>query len=244
MFRFFDIPLLALPKGRASRLAGCLFCLALPAALPAAEKAPAAESKAPGDLVFEHTRLTLRPDPGQQRIRAYFPFANRGAVPVQVLGVETCCGAYGRALGGSPGFEPGQAGEIEVVYDIGARRGRHTSQVVVEISSQPAQVLELIVDIPLLVSLEPGLLTWVARDPPNTQTALLRLHPDAGFRVTGLAVSPGFTGSLQPLDAPRLFRVAVTPESTERAIRGFVRLKVEGEVAVPLPSLFLLVNAP
>ena len=91
-----------------------------------------------------------------ERVERGFGFRNEGEAAVTVTSVESSCGCTTAELAQTV-YAPGEAGRIDVTFELGDRNGRQIKQVVVRTDdpATPVTTLTLDVTIPRPVELSP-----------------------------------------------------------------------------------------
>ncbi|MCC5808293.1 MAG: DUF1573 domain-containing protein [Opitutales bacterium] len=141
--------------------------------------ASAAGSLAWESKLFEHTAK-----PGEERVTATFHFTNAGTAPVEILNLRATCGCTVPDLKKRV-YEPGESGEIDVVFTYGSRTGEQNLRVSV-FTDQPGQPeqLQLVVNIPQMVELSPRIVYWRRGEPMEPRTVRINVAKEHGIVIT------------------------------------------------------------
>ena len=106
-------------------------------------------------MAWDQRQFELRTEPGAERVERSFGFRNDGGAAVMVTSVESSCGCTTAELAQTV-YGPGEAGRIDVTFELGDRKGRQIKKVVrTDDPATPVTTLTLDVTIPRPVELTP-----------------------------------------------------------------------------------------
>lgn len=91
------------------------------------------ESLALGAVAFEARSHAVAAGLGDERVAHRFEFVNAGDEPVMIAELRTSCGCTSATVA-KRRYEPGEAGEVEVVFAFGDRVGPQRKRVEVRCS--------------------------------------------------------------------------------------------------------------
>ena len=212
-----------------------LTCLCLSASVTASAAA---------QVTWDERQYELRTQPGTERVSRGFGFRNAGEEPLTVTSVESSCGCTLAELAQTV-YGPGEAGRIDVTFELGDRKGRQIKKVVVRTDdpATPVTTLTLDVTIPRPVELTPRLLHWRADEPRERKTLEVALNHAEPVELAGLKLGEegtgganGLKGEVEELEPGRRYRVTVAPPADGMAVRQIIWLQTRtpgGETAVP-----------
>lgn len=109
-------------------------------------------------LTFPQTEIALQAAVDDTQARVSYAFTNEGDQTVVIEKMESTCGCTTPALKDKE-IEPGESGEITVVFDFGSRRGSQHKTVTVH-TSDGTHRLQLRVEIPEAITISPRVLRW------------------------------------------------------------------------------------
>ena len=176
-------------------------------------------------LTFEQTVIEDVVSPGAKTYPFKFAFTNTGDAPIEITEVKTSCGCTTAALEQKV-YQPGDTGAIGGKFSVGNRRGLQDQKVRVFTKSlaQPEIQLALKLDIPQLVTAEPGLLLWRLGSADESKTVKVSLNSDYFVKVDSVySKSPNFeveTLLLSERDVSGAFILLVTPTNTALEASG------------------------
>ncbi|TAN35955.1 MAG: DUF1573 domain-containing protein [Verrucomicrobia bacterium] len=150
---------------------------------------------------------------------AEFPFMNMGNRSVNILGVTSTCACVTGAADAT-NYPPRQGGVVRLAFDFGPRIGLQSKYILVRTDdpSEPEVRLQVDVQIPELVRIEPSFAYWqIGATPTASVHRVSLLQPDC--TMTGIIVSnPIFRAQLITNTPGRSYAVRVSPTAcTQRA---------------------------
>ncbi|MET3874302.1 DUF1573 domain-containing protein [Puniceicoccus vermicola] len=193
-----------------------------------------ASGSALADLSFEERVWKETAGVSQEKVEFAFPFENSGETEVTITEIKSSCGCTTAKLDKKT-YAPGESGEITGTFNIGSRQGlqRKTVRLTTDSVAQPQILLTLEVDIPKLVSIEPGMLLWRKGEVPDVKTLKILPNEEMGVEIAGidleaegvsiemLDVEP--TGAAE-VEGTGVREALVTVASTEAPNRGLIRI--------------------
>lgn len=124
-------------------------------------------------------------------------------------------------------FPPGKQGKITVTFEYGTRRGNFRQDILVQ-TDEPAQApyqLSLTTEIPILLTVEPPHLLWLAEDALAPKTAKITLHPKAGSLILGKKEAASFRTELRQ-ESPTEYILTVIPKEPRTPVSTAIPLHV------------------
>lgn len=180
-----------------------------------------------GDLKWEQTTIESKAMAVDKAVEANFSFTNTASNPVEIRNISTSCGCT-RAATSKKVYQPGESGMVKVTFAIGGRKGLHEKTILVQTSDPTPEVLTLRVEISDPVKVDKEMLVWNVGDPLVAQVFEITLLEPQVMVKGARGVEGKFEARIEEVEAGKTYRVKVTPVTTENAVRGVVRLDVEG----------------
>lgn len=199
-------------------------------------------------LEFPTTRLTYEAGINQASQKAVFPFTNTGEAAITITKIGTSCGCTTAELEKKT-YAPGESGEIEAVFDFGARRGLQKKTVTVNTDDPDTPYTQLFieVDIPERYTVDPRVLQWYMGNPREPKSTRIEIHEE--LAVDTVEVEPvedgdRFETRVERLERGHGFAVVMIPKDMSTRQRSSFRLHFKGEDAelVGTISLFAIVR--
>lgn len=165
-------------------------------------------------LNFEYYTLSDKIPEDAQAYAFEYKFENAGAGPVTIESVKTSCGCT-VAAPEKKTYQPGEAGIIKGVFNIGGRTGkqRNIIQLFTDDLAQSQIDLKLDVEIVRAVTITPRLLYWKAGE-TSPKTVTIQTIPGLDSGVTDIEFnSPDFEVTAHRCENTALLeKVEVTPK--------------------------------
>ena len=165
-----------------------------------------------------------------REMTADYYFANQGTRPVSILQVASSCGCI-TGVANRTNYPPNYAGFVKVTFDFGSRIGAQSKYVTVRTDDpcEPEVRLQMDVQIPEIIKIEPPFAYWPIGTAPNTsEHRLTLLQPNCS--IIGLtSTNPVFGTQLSTQEPGRRYTLCVTPRSTD--IRALQQLDLEVAVS-------------
>lgn len=183
-------------------------------------------------LQWKQKTVELTVDARQEKIETTFSFQNTGAKRVTIQAAKPDCDCTVAELANKI-FEPGERGELKVVFNLGGRVGFQEKLIAVTTDDAPdaPAMLTLRVNIPELVDLTPRLLVWAVGEEAKEKAVDILLATAPGMSVAEIRIgAPGIETRLETIRADRQYRLFVKPTSTAAPLRStvFVMTKATG----------------
>ncbi len=178
------------------------------------------------------------------RLIADFAFLNRSERTVNIRAITSACACI-RGTTDRTNAPPHHGGVVSVRFDFGMRTGQQSKYVLVQTDDpcEPQVRLQLDVQIPEVIRLEPAFAVWQLGAQPVTKTTQVTLlYP--GAHIEGLAsTNSAFRATWQPTAANRgEIRVTPTALTVREAARLDVLVRVPPGVVRRFP-LFLAIGS-
>ncbi|MDQ5978113.1 MAG: hypothetical protein QG602_1085 [Verrucomicrobiota bacterium] len=181
---------------------------------------------APGlALEWKVQHLSLKAVPLQKTAEAFFEFTNPSDRPVTITGVDSSCDCL-EATPSAKVIAPGASGRIHAKFTLADRYGqlRRTILVSTNESANPF-ALTVQLDVPEAASLTPRSLEWKLGGDAIEQSVEIAISPGVSLTVSEVkGTSDAFTARLETVNAGQLYRLHITPRSTQAAASAAFRL--------------------
>ena len=171
-----------------------------------------------GAVTWDRTEFEASPGPDDERVEASYPFTNAGTSAITIGNIETSCGCTAASLA-KRRYEPGESGQVSVVFSIGDRTGKQDKRVrvpIVEDGGDPRIVeLTLRADIHAAAVLDRRLMRWDIGGEATPQTATFTVIQPTPVHLVGVDGydHDDFHVAIEAVADGRVYRVTVTPTS-------------------------------
>ncbi len=194
-------------------------------------------------LSWERLAVRITAAPTDTQTVVSFPFVNDGRETVTIDSVQSSCGCTTVELKRTK-YAPGEKGEIKTVFTFGDRTGpqHKTVTVIASEGEKPVTILlEMFVDIPESVTLEPRVVTWKKDGATEAKFLTLRIAKDfPGIPYSAQMYSPRSNfrpGTLEKV-SDGVYRVSLVPLSTGDILNEAGEIFVDVKGSDPRKILF------
>ena len=192
----------------------------------------AAAGVASAGLKFKSTISEHDAEEGAKVVAGSFEFTNEGAQAVTIQNVDTSCRCL-EAKADKLVYQPGESGVISAKFEIRGLTGEIEKSLTVYTDDPETPYVRLAVkiDVPVMVEIEPKMLTWAVGEETVTKPIVFRVMRDEPIRITKIDVSrKNFSGALKEIEAGKLYHIELTPESTADTMLGVVTIQTDCEI--------------
>ncbi len=183
-------------------------------------------------LVIDQVPLELFPKPEDEVVEADFTFTNKSDKPIRVTGLESSCSCLEASLD-KPVYEPGEKGKGRAKFKVSSFTGKHQKvlHIYTDDPESPDTILTTVIDIPVIVSVEPKLVQWIIGDKPEPKEFTVIMTGKDPIHVTQVeSTRQTVTASFKEVTPGREYRIIVTPSATTDVIIGAVTLRTDSVI--------------
>ncbi|MFT5465386.1 MAG: hypothetical protein ACI8UO_000480 [Verrucomicrobiales bacterium] len=177
--------------------------------------------------VFEH-----KAEEGVETVASKFEFTNRGPNAITISNIDTSCRCL-KAEADKSVYQPGESGVIEAVFEVQGISGEVEKSLTVttDDAENPDYRLAVKIDIPLIVEIEPKMLTWAVGEDPGPKPIIFRVMREKPIHIESIDVSRvNFTGEIKTIEEGKLYHIMMTPKSTAETLIGVVSIETDCEI--------------
>ena len=187
-------------------------------------------------LKWDQLQAELAPGLSDKSVEARFGFVNDGQTAVTIESLKASCGCTTAALEKNT-YAPGEKGEVRAKFDIGQRVGVQAKTVAVKIEGeQTPTVLTLVVTIPEVVKIEPGLVIWEKGEKTEAKEIAVRALPGQTIRALKVtSTDPRIRAKVEMVREGQDYLISIMPENTE--VPSFAVLNIELNVGNGVKTL-------
>lgn len=187
-------------------------------------------------MVWEQTLIEKVANVGDLQIDAVFRFSVQDK-PVTIQSIRSSCGCTTASLS-KKRFEPGETGEIEVHFKLGARVGAQKKYIMLQVDDpeHPSVELELQVYIPHVIRLEPRFVYWTKGSAEyEPQTLSVKVDVDVPISIQSISTDQEQLKVNWVKTDEKEFEVILQPQISEGEIPFFRSvIKIEIKADIPL----------
>ncbi len=185
-----------------------------------------------GQMATDQAAIELHPEPEDTAALTSFSFKNTGDRPVKILKIESSCGCLKAELDRDVDG-PGETGSGTAEFKISSFVGRQekTVHVTTDHPTQPEWVIPFILEVPIVIEIEPRTLQWWVGDDPDTKVCTVRMVGAEPMNLTKVSSTrESVTFDWKEIEAGRTYEIRVTPESTHAVLLGALKLETDSKI--------------
>lgn len=181
---------------------------------------------------WETQELKFESPVGAAAVGFTFAFTNKGNLPVEFDTPSASCGCtlakFEKII-----YASGESGVLKGTYSASGRRGLNTVTIMVkgneidgEVRRPFAEALKLIVTVPEVVKITPGIVLWKKDAERVTKTIRFEINEALSLPLALASINPEtFSGEWTTLAEGKVYELKVTPTSTAEAARAMVTVE-------------------
>lgn len=180
-------------------------------------------------LHFEKPSIKLKPTPDQEEVTAHFKFTNQSNSPIKILSIDSTCSCLSAELDQTT-YLPGQKGTGTATFKVSTFSGRQEKDLIIHTqgSASNQHRLPFVIDIPIVVELQPHSLQWVVGDDNQEKFIDIHIHDTQPVKILSYkATRDNIQVRLETLKEGKHYRLFIKPNTTEHASLGAVRLETD-----------------
>ncbi|GAA5125218.1 hypothetical protein GCM10023212_26460 [Luteolibacter yonseiensis] len=187
-------------------------------------------------LEFAELRKETRAAIDAKSVIVDFPFINKNGRPVTITKSDAKCSCLTVQIsGGKFTYAPGESGVIRTTMALGNLLGPQEKTIDLWLDQappdKPSMRLDLVVQIPNVISLEPKTVHWDIGGKPEPRTIHIVMDGGKPIHVTNVTVpEESFRYELKTLEAGKRYDLVVTPLDTKSPLLG--RIQVETDCSI------------
>lgn len=178
-------------------------------------------------VVFAVERVVVKTTPDQNVIEANFTFTNNGKGAAKILSVQSGCHCLeARAPEGE--IAPGAGGVVVGVFKVGVFQGLVEKQMhahVLDDAGTREVILTVAVQVPEVIRVEPGTLTWTVGQNPVEQSLLITAIWPEKIQIKQLECSQkSFGFRIETIEDGKQYKVHVKPNDTKEQTLALLQI--------------------
>ena len=180
-------------------------------------------------LEWETEEFVHAATPDQFQVVAVFPFRNAGDDSVTITDVKTSCGCSTPSLD-KKAYQPGETGELEVLFKFGKRTGQQVKTVTVKTDDPraPSWKLTLKVKIPQPVQIQPKFLYWGPKEEKKPKSITVAFEHDSPVNI--VSVEPddetAVKAEIKTIEVGRKYEVWLKPTGERTSKKSMIPVKI------------------
>ncbi len=184
------------------------------------------------ELVLDQNPLEIHPKPEDEVVESTFTFTNKSNKPLRVTGLESSCSCLEASLDKAI-YQPGEKGTGKAKFKISSFTGKQEKalHIYTDDPADPDKVLMAIIDVPVLVTVEPKLLEWVVGEKPEPKDFIIKMLGKDPMKITEVkSTRESVTVGFKEITPGREYQITVKPSSTADVIIGAVTIMTDSTI--------------
>lgn len=184
------------------------------------------------ELVLEQNPLVIKPKPEDEIVETTFTFINKSDRPLRVTGLDSSCSCLEASLDKAV-YQPGEKGTGRARFKISSFTGRQEKalHIFTDDPAEPDKVLMAIIDVPVMVVVEPQLLEWVVGEKPDPKDFIIKMTGKDPMTITEVkSTRESVAVTFKEITPGREYHVTVKPTSTENVTIGAVTIMTDSKI--------------
>jgi hypothetical protein len=181
-------------------------------------------------LRFASERVVVKAAPDEDIVRAEFSFANKGKGEARILSIVSGCQCLEADAPEGP-IAAGAEGKVAGLFKIGAYQGLVEKQMAARVRDDAGErdvVLTVAVEVPTVITVEPGTLTWDVGAAPDAKEFTLRITWPEKVNLKSIECSrEEFDITSRVIEDGKEYRITVTPKTTAQPLLGLVQFRTD-----------------
>ena len=187
-------------------------------------------------LDFAETTKEVHTAADAETAAVEFNFTNNSGKPVIIAKADAGCSCMKVLFsGGKLTYGPGESGVLRAVFNIGNASGTVEKSIAIWLdtapTNPPSQSINVRIQIPTLITLEPKTLKWESGGKPESQTIHIRMAAGKPIHVTAIKPSTEqFSCELKVVEEGRSYDLVVTPKDVTKPGISVLRIETDCEI--------------
>ena len=181
-------------------------------------------------LRFGSERVVVKAAPDQDVVSAEFTFTNKGKGDARILSIVSGCQCLEADAPDGP-IAAGSEGKVVGLFKIGAYQGLVEKQMAARVRDDAGErdvVLTVAVEVPTVISVEPGTLTWEVGAAPAPKEFTLKITWPEKVNLKSIECSRDeFELTSRVIEDGKEYRITVTPKTTAQPLLGLVQFRTD-----------------
>lgn len=189
------------------------------------------------ELEFPELRKVVDAPADGKSVIVDFPFTNKTTKPVTITKCDTKCACLTvQVSGGKFTYAPGESGVVRTTMDLGNLLGAQEKSIDMWLgnapSDKPSLSLDLVVNIPVVISLGPKTVYWGIDSKPEPKTIHIVMDYKKPIHITNVTgPKDSFHYELKTVEMGKKYDIVVTPSDTKVPVLSVLRIETDCEIS-------------
>ncbi len=184
------------------------------------------------ELALDQNPLVINPKPEDEIVETTFTFTNKSEKPLRITGLDSSCSCLEASMDKAI-YQPGEKGTGRAKFKISTFTGKQEKalHIYTDDPAEPDKVLMTIIDVPVLVTVEPKLLEWVIGEKPEAKDFIIKMIAKEPMKITEVkSTRESVAVSFTEITPGREYHVTVKPTSTADVLIGAVTIMTDSKI--------------
>lgn len=183
-------------------------------------------------LVVDNEPIELKPRPEDDEVEQTFTFTNTGSKPLTIVRLESTCSCLEASLDKRV-YAPGEKGKGKAKFKVSSFVGRHEKSLRLHTDDdqEPEKVVNFVLDVPEVISIEPKLLEWTVGEKPEPKTFVVKMTGTDPMKITKLsATRQNVTFESKEVTPGREYVITMKPATTDDVTIGALKIETDSKI--------------
>lgn len=183
-------------------------------------------------LVVDGEPIEINPRPEEDEVEKTFTFRNTGDKPVRVFKLDSTCSCLEASLDKAE-YAPGEKGTGKARFKVSSFVGRHEKsiQLFTDEDAEPDVVVNFVLNVPEVISIEPKLLEWTLGEKPEGKTLVVKMTGTDPMHITKLsATRQNVTFESKEVKPGREYHITIKPAATDDVTIGALKIETDSKI--------------
>jgi hypothetical protein len=184
------------------------------------------------ELRLDVKEVSVKPKAEDEVIKVQFTFKNHGSKAVRILNMESTCSCLSANLD-KPVYQPGEAGKGDAEFKVSSLVGQtqKSMKITTDDPDQPEWLVPFLVDIPVVVTVEPANVQWWLGEAPTEKKVSIKFAKDHPMKITDIsATRENVQFSHKEIVPNHEYELTVKPTSTNDITIGALKIVTDSKV--------------
>jgi len=184
-------------------------------------------------LSFAENRIEVSVAPEAKTVTVPYFFANNTDRPITIKRYDSACSCLSaKVKGGKLNYQPGEQGEIRVVFELGTFSGLVEKTVLIwtteDDDKEPSSILSVVINIPVLFEVNPKTSFWEQHGEGLAQVIELKINgPEPIHILEHGASNENFDYELKTIKEGFEYQLVVKPKDSSTPAFGMIKLTTD-----------------
>lgn len=184
------------------------------------------------ELALDQNPLVIKPKPEDEVVETTFTFTNRNDKPLTITRLDSSCSCLEASLDKAV-YQPGERGTGRAKFKVSSFTGKQEKalHIFTDDPAEPDVVLMTIIDVPVMVMVEPQLLEWVVGEKPDPKNFVIKMTGKEPMKISEVkSTRESVKVSYKEVTPGREYHVTVKPTSTADVTIGAVTIMTDSKI--------------